>query len=1120
MYTCSIPDVADPRCGCTDGSAIRFRNRPYPPAAGLKRLVHLKPPPAMIKPRRPRLFFHLLSSAAALLAAAALRAQTAPSRPADPVPEPVTRRPVVQRQDTPARLENDPVVLSPFMVSRSANDIGYYAENTLAGSRLNSNIGDLAASITIVTRQQMLDTASVDMNDVFLYEANTEGTGNYTAFAFDNRGSITDNTATNPSTSNRVRGIGSVDRAHNYYPSIPQLQFDVYNTETVEINRGPNSLLFGLGSASGIVNQSSSNATLDHNTAQVSGRVGSYGSYRGSLRFNQMLVPGKLALFGAALYDSQAFSRKPSSDISRRQYLAATYAPFSRTTVRANFENYGNYNRRPNSVLPRDQITPWRDAGSPSWDPITRTATVNGVSTVYSSANSVNGLRADPFAQFPVTYYDQGSVDPILWMQRDLSSTGPNGPTFTANQLLATSSSFYAKNTAKYPLFQTPSVTDQSIYDWTSVNMNAGLESKTAAKIYNVEVDQKLAENLFLQLGWYREDFDWFRYQGSGALLTIDPNTRLLDGSANPFFGRPFVEYLTGENIDQKVDNNNYRVSLAYQLDMTKRANWTRYLGKHQLMLFGTRRELDTTNYRYQQYVSDAHTWVNPTNIISQSLNLAGASPDRRFYLGGTDGNIAYAPGLATHRDFDFPFRYAMPGAGGTYNWVNDPAEVRLQLDANTSRNQQITNSLTYALQSSFVQDRVIVTAGIRRDENRARNTKALVVNPDTGLLDQANLENLGPLQDVFGTTRTAGIVVKPLPWFSLFYNDSENFTPAIQQLNLFGDPLALPTGKGKDYGIRFNFFKSKLVASLNWFKASAQNARGTAATTYIQQMARFDHNDFTSWANKISRARLGATATSTQIAAETAKITQLSGPDDPPAEANLSSTSTIDAKGLEFQLIYNPVPNWNIKLTAGQQRSVFSAIAPEFDAWEALRLPIWLAAKDDSGNRFWTRDRGTGQTEEAWYALNVTAGIKLAKALEGKRTAGQREWNASIISTYRFVSGPLKFFEIGGSTRWQDRAIIGYLGMPPDADGVIRTLDPDKSVYDDPTPSVDLWVSRNFTLPSWLNRKVRAKVQLNVRNVFENGGLAPIAVNPDGAINTYRIIDPRQWYLTTTFDF
>src|SRR5688572_30548795 len=75
----------------------------------------------------------------------------------------------------------DVTVLSPFEVTASNNDIGYYAENTLAGSRLSTNIGDLAASISVVTRQQMLDTASVEMNDVFLYEANTEGTKNFNA---------------------------------------------------------------------------------------------------------------------------------------------------------------------------------------------------------------------------------------------------------------------------------------------------------------------------------------------------------------------------------------------------------------------------------------------------------------------------------------------------------------------------------------------------------------------------------------------------------------------------------------------------------------------------------------------------------------------------------------------------------------------------------------------------------------------------------------------------------------------------------------------------------------------------------------------------------------------------
>ena len=87
-----------------------------------------------------------------------------------------------------------------------------------------------------------------------------------------NRGGISDNAAVSPSTSNRLRGIGSVDSARDYYPSVTQFTFDVYNTESVEINRGPNSLLFGLGSPSGIVNQSSSKADLRRVSRQVSAR--------------------------------------------------------------------------------------------------------------------------------------------------------------------------------------------------------------------------------------------------------------------------------------------------------------------------------------------------------------------------------------------------------------------------------------------------------------------------------------------------------------------------------------------------------------------------------------------------------------------------------------------------------------------------------------------------------------------------------------------------------------------------------------------------------------------------------------------------------------------------------
>ena len=45
----------------------------------------------------------------------------------------------------------------------------------MAGTRIGSKIEDLGASITVVTKEQMTDFAMLDINDIFSYEASTEG---------------------------------------------------------------------------------------------------------------------------------------------------------------------------------------------------------------------------------------------------------------------------------------------------------------------------------------------------------------------------------------------------------------------------------------------------------------------------------------------------------------------------------------------------------------------------------------------------------------------------------------------------------------------------------------------------------------------------------------------------------------------------------------------------------------------------------------------------------------------------------------------------------------------------------------------------------------------------------
>src|SRR5688572_9782068 len=123
-----------------------------------------------------------------------------------------------QQQPAPAAAEDEqdePVVLSPFMVD-ATQDRGYRATSTLAGSRINTNLKDVAASITEVTSEFLSDVSAVDINDVLVYMANTESTLNYTAAPSQGIGGFADNVSTSPQTANRVRGMSSATLTRDY----------------------------------------------------------------------------------------------------------------------------------------------------------------------------------------------------------------------------------------------------------------------------------------------------------------------------------------------------------------------------------------------------------------------------------------------------------------------------------------------------------------------------------------------------------------------------------------------------------------------------------------------------------------------------------------------------------------------------------------------------------------------------------------------------------------------------------------------------------------------------------------------------------------------------------------
>ncbi|HEX2852997.1 MAG TPA: TonB-dependent receptor plug domain-containing protein, partial [Opitutaceae bacterium] len=555
---------------------------------------------------------------------------------------------------TPAAAEGEVFLLTPFQVDAS-KDAGYFAENTLAGSRLNTNLSDLAASITVVTKQQMEDTASLDINDIFKYEASTEGSSSYTPSVTD-RGALKDtiggyslgnngDTTTNAQ-SNRVRGLAAPDASINYHPSNSRVPFDSYNTQSVEISRGPNSLLFGMGSPAGIVNQSASQAVLNRDSSSVSLRTDHMGSFRTALTLNRSVIKDKLAVYGAFLYNDQRFEREPAFERTRRQYGAITAKPFPRTIIRAFAENYDNFANRPNFITPRDFVTPWLQAGKPAYDPVTRMITrSNGQPAIGPFYFDTRSPNADPniragtqqltgaalltnsfspyYLQFGIAF-DTGNSSPlerfdngrqIDYFQRTVTfyapaHTNPATTTPTAATWLANDPRFLISDRNwtgstglaaprpningveyTYGSYQVPGVTNGAIYDWSKINVNEPNFGQLKAGNYNIEIEQQIFDSLFFSAGWFRQDIDssenYLLSQLQGNTMQIDTNLRLMDGRTNPYFGLPFLPLGSGGGVDTffaPETDDSYRALLAWDVNFTKQKNIFKWLGRHRFL--------------------------------------------------------------------------------------------------------------------------------------------------------------------------------------------------------------------------------------------------------------------------------------------------------------------------------------------------------------------------------------------------------------------------------------------------------------------------------------------------------------------------------------------------------
>ena len=280
----------------------------------------------------------------------------------------------VQAQD------DEVIELSPFSVD-AAEDIGYRATTTLAGSRVRSNIGDLGASIAVVTEEFMEDTGATDGESLLQFIGNVEVGGVLGNFSNSDGGNGTVESRVNPQRGQRVRGLVSANLTRDYFQT--DIPFDSYNTDRVVVNRGPNSILFGLGSPGGVINNNLKRAYIGQDTTEVSIRFDHRGTLRGTFDIGRTLIDDRLAIRVAGLSEKQKYKQEPAVTDDSRLYMAWEATIFKnensnflgRTSLRGSYET-GKIDANPPDVLPpTDFYSSW-------WNGMGTQAEVNAVLSV------------------------------------------------------------------------------------------------------------------------------------------------------------------------------------------------------------------------------------------------------------------------------------------------------------------------------------------------------------------------------------------------------------------------------------------------------------------------------------------------------------------------------------------------------------------------------------------------------------------------------------------------------------------------------------------------------------------------------------------------------------------
>jgi hypothetical protein len=577
--------------------------------------------------------------------------------------------------NTPPPTQDETIVLSPFEVT-TEKDNGYATAETLAGTRIRTNLDDVASSISVVTKQFLQDTGATDSGTLLQYTTNAEVAGTRGTYAGLGNGTSVNETPLllNPQQGNRIRGLAAADNTRDFF--VTDIPWDSYNVDRIDIQRGPNAILFGLGSPGGIINASLHNAEF-RTFASVQDRVGSYGSTRESLDANVDVLPDVFAVRVDGLIDDQKYEQKEAFQNDKRISAALRFDPqlfkdrSFHTSIKLKIESGNISSDRPRIITPNDSITAW-------FRPVDNTSLTGGLGKL--SLNSAYGLSAQPQTVSPWLSAAANQQQPIWFEDGATGSTYQiysgyinNGFIDSTGKFRGVGSSavgqvysdeFYTVNSlnqyalnAKLPNYQfgqyrQQSLTDPSVFDFYH-NLIDGPTASQFEKwtAYNIDVQQT---------GWddrvgVELSYDKQRYSRGGQSLfnnptiSIDMLEHFQDGSVNPNFGRPFISAGNGGSGSSYTSNREYvRASLFGELrasDFFKNDFLVKLLGRQRFNGVYSNEKYHTENVGWQEYANSLGWDAYWNGNAGNTSPINNRPPVAVVYLGPSIANQSTASG-------------------------------------------------------------------------------------------------------------------------------------------------------------------------------------------------------------------------------------------------------------------------------------------------------------------------------------------------------------------------------------------------------------------------------------------------------------------------------------------